>query len=110
MSSGISLEQWLWTVGRLVPIGLAWCFALYLCFTRHRENPRGAVFLGLAILLELNLYALAYLAPLLAGSELMQELLLTSWYQSGVLVVHSIFSTLIWILVGLAVFPRRASS
>lgn len=108
MASGMSIEELLWTVGALVPIGFAWLFALYFCFTRHRENPRGAVFLGIAILLEMTLYTLSYLPRILLPQEVWTDLFSNQWFFYGTRLLHTLFSTVMWILIAMAVFSRRS--
>lgn len=99
--------DWLWLISQTVPIALAWIFALYFCFTRHRENPRGAVFLAIAILLN-GVWMVIGILPLFAEVDKLTELFSTMWFSYTFLTVKMICQTAAWILIALAVFSRRA--
>ena len=43
----------LWRLMYSLPNLIAWCIAIYFCTTRRRENPKGAVYLGLAVMVSL---------------------------------------------------------
>ncbi|HSG72655.1 MAG TPA: hypothetical protein VLA12_19740, partial [Planctomycetaceae bacterium] len=41
---------------------IGWFFALYFCVKRKQENPRGAVLLGIAVLLQLTIFGGTFLS------------------------------------------------
>lgn len=88
------------------PTFLVWCVAVYLCIARRRENPKAALYLGLAILTRVLSIAVPYvsvfLIQLFDAPWLLRSPYLT-WSNTGIRIVASVA---IWILITMAVFAR----
>jgi hypothetical protein len=94
------------------PLILGTVFAAALCLIRHRENPRGAALLGLAILA--NLIACVPTLLMRHFPDISQQLFAfardsTSGYVTMMLTTTAL-SGISWCLIGLAVFPRTTDS
>ncbi len=90
------------------PMFLGILFAGALCLIRHRGNPRGAVFLGVAILLSLAAYIPSLI--LMFYPEWIVDLSSTGTNPQyafyGISLVASLMQGLSWVMIGLAVFAR----
>lgn len=87
-----------------IPFIVALCIGAVYCIFRWRDNPKGAKFLFLAILLQLLWFPLRYGVPLLLpspGGWVQNQL------QSYFMAVIDLFTLLpSWILIAMAVFAR----
>jgi len=52
-STGMDWEYLVWRLIYMAPQFVGWCIAIFFCVTRRRENPKGSVFLGLAVMISL---------------------------------------------------------
>jgi hypothetical protein len=95
-----------WELAYFVPTFIVWCFALYFCFVRRRENPKAALFLRLAILTRVLSIAIPYsfvfLIQLSDEPSMLRSPYLT-WSNIGIRIVAN---AAMWILITMAVFAR----
>lgn len=100
-SSGFDYQQFLWSVLYMSPQLLCYAVAIVFCLIRRRENPKGATFLGLAVLVSLSSTLLGRLWPFLLGPTAM------SGYLSYVFMAFfGITAIVFWSLIIAAVFAR----
>lgn len=109
MTGGVPFAQVLMVALILVPASLALSFVIYLCMSRRRENPKGTVYLGLAILIQLLSYTLSF-GPMLLSQNMFSDLSMESmrWIMTLKQGIHGLLHAAMWILIGMAVFSRRA--
>jgi len=103
-SSTIDWDQILWSMMYAAPQLLAYLVAIIFCFIRRRENPKGAVYLGLAVMISLISTAFSYGWPFLfsiTGSSSLYGSL-----QYILVGFHAVTSISIWGLIIAAVFAR----
>jgi hypothetical protein len=87
-----------------IPTFLGWCFALFFCLLRRRENPKGATFLGLAVLVTFGTLVLSF--GWYYFMALMPDLLQTDIAQYFFIGFRAVCALAFWILVITAVFAR----
>lgn len=101
---------WNYLINLLVyntPTLIVWGVAVYLCFSRGRQNPKGVIYLGLAILTQL----VASLTPFIY-SLVFQELetfgatTVTARFRYVTFGISITSQVLMWILITMAVFTR----
>lgn len=99
-----------WELACFAPTFLVWCVAIYFCFVRRRENPRGATFLGLAILVAFaqvvfsSLFVYFLMTHSSSGSDGMKMM---PYLGYPMMVGVTVGNAVKWILVTLAVFAQR---
>jgi|GEM_PF-1788509 hypothetical protein len=105
-------RNWLLSINWLMqsgPLVIVWCIGIYLCFTRRKENPKGALFLRNAILISLFTLVIDRLPffwrdPFTKGSAY--------WIgEAGIwalLAFKSLLTIVIWAFIIAAVFARPA--
>lgn len=107
MSISYSWQQILWLVIRMVPVLIVWAIAIMYCFSRYRENPKGALFLGMAIAIafasRVTVYLLPYFYNLYFSGSGMG---MSSWFMMLFNGAHALSQVAIWILIIMAVFAR----
>lgn len=110
-SFGLSWQSLAWLLALTIPDLVVWCVAVVFCFTRRRENPTGAKYLGLAVMLQFLSVTFSHLFPYTWGwfedgtqsrTELFNNLYNVSL---GVKICANVVS---WSLVIMAVFARPA--
>ena len=105
----MTMTDFAWELAYIAPTFLVLCVALYFCFVRRRDNPRGVVFLGLAILVVIAQVACSFLVHGFlmgygsSGSIGIGRILGFVMTMSG-----TVGNAALWILVTAAVFARRA--
>lgn len=113
MFSTYNWSALIWTLAFTVPIWIVWGFAIWFCFTRRRENPTGAKYLGLAVLVQFVNTAFSQFFPYTwgwfndgtsAGQETFNQLYRVIL---GVKICANVVS---WILIIMAVFARPTHS
>lgn len=94
----------------VVPTLIVWSIAIYFCFARRRENPKGAMFLGLAILVQFGSTAFSYLVPFLmmsySGSGSTAGMGMMPYLGFAIMGSGIISNVVMWILITMAVFAR----
>jgi len=105
MSSNFEWEDLIWIVKYEGPSFLGWCVAIYFCLTRRRDNPQGAVYLGLAVLISFTIsvfgYGLFYFEELLMPGFLSYDI-----FEYLCIGFHAAASIGFWVLLIMAVFAR----
>jgi len=113
-STGIDWQQFLSVVINHVPILIAWCIAIVFCFLRRRENPKGTVYLGLAILVQISGSVLWYFLIILNGSYVSTGSSFLSLFSSYAfyiaIAVNTVTFVASWILISMAVFSAPKHS
>lgn len=99
-----------WSLTFLVPTLIVWCIALYFCYARRRENPKGAAYLALAILMQLlgtaSTYLLLYFVTSSSGSGSTWGLLSHPYVMMAVRSINWGADIGMWVFFVLAVFAR----
>lgn len=103
-------QEYLFYYALQSPLILGTVFAAALCLLRHRENPRGAALLGLAILANLIACAPTLVFRHFPGAfNHLVSLVADQTFASVALLLFTAgLSGLSWVLIGLAVFARGA--
>lgn len=103
-------EYLIWMLVYAAPTLIVWCFAIYFCFARRQENPKGAMFLGLAILVQFANSAFSYLLPYLmmtySSSGSTAGMGMMSYFGYGIMGLNIGANALMWIFITMAVFAR----
>ncbi|MDG2387870.1 MAG: hypothetical protein P8M30_00990 [Planctomycetaceae bacterium] len=94
----------LWRLMYSLPNLIAWCIAIYFCTTRRRENPKGAVYLGLAVMVSLVStvvgYGWTYLLNWTGVSGIFSGI---QFFIAG---FHACTTLAFWVFIIMAVFAR----
>lgn len=108
--TGVGWDDLIWDLVCSAPAFIAMCVALYFCYVRRRENPKGATFLGLAILVafaQVTLTALVFYFPLVYRSDDAERMATIPFQGFALFMDSTVGNAAKWILVTLAVFARR---
>jgi hypothetical protein len=84
-----------------VPILIVWVVAIAYCFARYRENPKGALFLGMAIAIAFAGRVVAYLLPFFFHTYGPG-----SWFILAYSGIQIMSQVAVWVLITMAVFAR----
>ena len=99
-----------WMSVYAIPTLIVWSIAIYFCFVRRRENPKGAMFLGLAILVQFASTAFSYLVPYLmmaySSSGATAGMGIMPYLGYAIMGSSIIANVAMWILITMAVFAR----
>jgi len=98
-------EPLLWMLAYIGPTTMVWCGAIVFCFLRRRENPKGAIYLSLAILTQFAGMTLSYVIPVIL--EFYGVKVYSMEYFFYFRYAFSVGGSVIcWIFVTMAVFAR----
>ena len=90
-----------------LPNIVGWSVAIVFCILRRRENPKGVVYLSLAILMQLLWlplrYGVPYLYSLYSGPELPPVRYLGTYF---FVTINTLTLLPSWLLITMAVFAR----
>ena len=102
MISELTWEEILQALIYSSPTYVGCLVAVLACFVRRRENPRGATYLGLAVLVTLfATTAMLFWPFVIANLDIHFE-----WVNYGLLGFHGLISIVFWGLIIAAVFAR----